>query len=149
MTMLQLFDSVRLRESVTLEGETVLAGTRGAVVELLADDEAYMVELFGGWVKIDTKGDVVPASADDPEAFTETLGVVTVLPGQIELLASAEKTTGAKTHLLAIVEDLPEQAVIEVATFAEFFTPEAESKGNGLKRIYPTILIMVTAVSPS
>lgn len=121
MTMLQLFDSVRLREAVTLtEGETVLAGTRGAVVELLADDEAYMVELFGDWVKIDAEGNMVPASANDPEAFTETLGVVTVLPGQIELLASAEKTTGAKTHLLAIVEDLPEQAVMEVATFAEF-----------------------------
>jgi hypothetical protein len=121
MTKLQLFDSVRLRETVILaEGEVVPAGTRGAVVELLADGEAYMVELFGDWLKVDSKGNLVPASADDPEAFAETLGVVTVSLGQIELLSPAEKTTGAKTHLLAIVEDLPEQAVVEVADFAEF-----------------------------
>jgi hypothetical protein len=121
MTRLQLFDSVKLSESVTLtEGEVAPAGTRGAIVELLADGEAYMVELFGDWVKIDSEGNWIPASAGDPDAFTETLGVATVSPGQIELLTPAEKTTGAKTHLLAIVEDLPEQAVIEVADFAEF-----------------------------
>jgi hypothetical protein len=129
MTKLQLFDSVRLRETVILaEGEVVPAGTRGAVVELLADGEAYMVELFGDWVKVDSKGNLVPASADDPEAFAETLGVVTVPLGQIELLSPAEKTTGAKTHLLAIVEDLPEQAVVEVADFAEFLRQKQKAR---------------------
>jgi hypothetical protein len=129
MTKLQLFDSVRLRETVILaEGEVVPAGTRGAVVELLADGEATMVELFGDWVKVDSKGNLVPASADDPEAFAETLGVVTVRLGQIELLSPAEKTTGAKTHLLAIVEDLPEQAVVEVADFAEFLRQKQKAR---------------------
>jgi hypothetical protein len=129
MTKLQLFDSVRLRETVILaEGEVVPAGTRGAVVELLADGEATMVELFGDWVKVDSKGNLVPASADDPEAFAETLGVVTVPLGQIELLSPAEKTTGAKTHLLAIVEDLPEQAVVEVADFAEFLRQKQKAR---------------------
>lgn len=129
MTRFQLFDSVKLSESVTLaEGEVASAGTRGAIVELLADGEAYMVELFGDWVKIDDKGNWILASANDPDAFTETLGVATVSLGQIELLTPAEKTTGAKTHLLAIVEDLPEQAVIEVADFAEFLRQKQKTR---------------------
>jgi hypothetical protein len=86
MTRLQLFDSVKLRESVTLaEGEVAPAGTRGAVVELLADGEAYMVELFGDWVKIDSKGNWVPVSAGDPDAFTETLERRRMLNGRLLL----------------------------------------------------------------
>lgn len=46
MTTLQLFDSVKLCEAITLADDQVVpAGTRGAVVELLEDGEAYVVEL--------------------------------------------------------------------------------------------------------
>jgi hypothetical protein len=129
MTRFQLFDSVKLRESIILaEGEEAPAGTHGAIVELLADGEAYMVELFGDWVKIDSNGNWLPSSASEPDAFTETVGIATVSPRQIERLASSEKTTGAKTHLLAIVEDLPEQTVIEVAHFAEFLRQKQKTR---------------------
>lgn len=97
MTMLQLFDSVKLREAITLaEGEIVPAGTRGAVVELFQDGETLVVELFGDWIKVDDGGNFVPASADDPEAFSETIGLVTVSRQQVDLLSPAQRTVGAK-----------------------------------------------------
>ncbi len=83
MTKLQLFDSVIIREAMPLnEGAVAPVGTVGAVVELLADGEAHMVELFGEWVKFDNKGNMVLTISDDPEAFTETLGIATVKVGE-------------------------------------------------------------------
>jgi hypothetical protein len=52
MSLFQLFDAVHLKEPILLAGgESVAAGTAGAIVEVLRDGEAFMVELFGGWVK--------------------------------------------------------------------------------------------------
>jgi hypothetical protein len=121
MVNYELFDSVRLREAITLaDGQRIEAGAQGAVVELFPDGQAYLVELFGDWVTVGDDGDLVSATADDPEAFTETIGLATLTSQQIELLQPARKTVGAKTHLLTVVADLPEYMVIEVVNFAEF-----------------------------
>jgi hypothetical protein len=117
----ELFDSVKLRETITLDdGQVVTLGTPGVVIEMFGDGEAYLVELFGGWQKIDPDGELISARADDPEAFTETIGLATLPAPQLELLAPAWRTVGARTQLLAVVEDLPESMLIEVVDFAEF-----------------------------
>lgn len=82
--MLQLFDSVELREAVALaEGQIVPAGTRGAVVELFQDGQMVLVELFGDLVKVAEDSHLVAASDDDPQAFAETIGLVTLSPRQV------------------------------------------------------------------
>jgi hypothetical protein len=129
MANYELFDSVRLREAIALpDGQRVEAGTQGVVVELFADGQAYLVELFGDWVTVGDDGDLTPATADVPEAFTETIGLATLTAQQIELLQPARKTVGAKTHLLTVVADLPEYMVTEVVDFAEFLRQKQRRK---------------------
>lgn len=90
MSQFQLFDSVKLRESLVLEdGSTAPEGTAGAIVEVFNDGEAYMVELFGRWVTAEPGGDFVDSSADAPEVFMESFGVETVAPGKIYMVQSA------------------------------------------------------------
>lgn len=89
----QLFDSVKLTEEIPLtDGGTAAVGTVGAIVEVFNDGEAYMVELFGSWVKYDEQENFVPASRDEKGAFMETIGVETVYPQQLKLVKSARKT---------------------------------------------------------
>jgi hypothetical protein len=129
MVNYELFDSVRLREAIALpDGQRVEAGAQGVVVELFADRQAYLVELFGDWVTASDDGDLTPATADDPEAFTETIGLATLTSQQIELLQPARKTVGPKTHLLTVVADLPEYMVTEVVDFAEFLRQKQRRK---------------------
>ncbi len=98
MSHYQLFDAVKLRETVPLpEGGTAPLGTPGAIVEVLGQGKAYMVELFGEWITVDAQGNRIVASPDDPDAYQETIDVVTVGPEQIELVMSAAKTVGAET----------------------------------------------------
>ena len=53
-TKYKLFDSVKLTEAIPLtDGGMAEAGTVGAIVEVLEEGEAYLVEFFGGWVKYD------------------------------------------------------------------------------------------------
>lgn len=86
MTRFQLFDGVKLTEDTPLtDGGVAQAGTVGAVVEVLGDGKAYIVELFGDCVKYDEQGDFIPATQDEPESFMETLGVETVYPRQLVL----------------------------------------------------------------
>ena len=56
--------------------------------------EAYMVELFGGWVKAEVGGDFVPVTEDEPGAFMETLGVETVYPHQLKLVKPVGEIMG-------------------------------------------------------
>ena len=122
MTTFRLFDSVQLKEAVSLseDGEAP-AGTPGSIVEILHnDDEAYLVELFGDWVTLDAHGNFVSSKQDDPDAFRETLGVETVYPHQLRLIQSASETIGARAQLLRMTEELPEELLAEVVDFAEF-----------------------------
>jgi hypothetical protein len=129
MANYELFDSVRLRQAITIpDGRHIEAGTQAVVVELFADGQAYLVELFGDWVTAGDDGDLIPATADDPKAFTETIGLATLTSQQIELLQPALKTVGAKTHLLTVVADLPEYMVTEVVDFAEFLRQKQHRK---------------------
>ncbi len=84
MNKFQLFDSVKLVEAIALsDGGIAPEGTLGAIVEVFEDGEAYMVELFGGWVKYDTAQKLVPAKREELDSFLETIGVETVYPHQL------------------------------------------------------------------
>jgi len=121
MTRFQLFDSVKLSEAIPLSDDGVApAGTPGAVVEVLRDGEAYLVELFGDWVKLDAQGNFAPSDRDDSEAFMETLGVETVYPDQLRLVKPALETVGARVQLLTVADELSEELLEEVVDFAEF-----------------------------
>ncbi|MDF0555179.1 DUF4926 domain-containing protein [Kamptonema sp. UHCC 0994] len=90
MSKFQLFDSVTLAVEIPLtEGGIAPPGVPGAIVEVFKGGEAFLVELFGGWVKAEVGGDFIPTSQDDPDAFMETLGVETVYPHQLKSANSA------------------------------------------------------------
>ena len=130
MTRFGLFDAVELSETVTLpDGGIAAAGTPGAIVEVLDDGSAYMVELFDGWVKkANAHGALIPADPGDPEAFVETLGVEVVQPQQIRLVKSASETVSVRTQLLRTLDQLPEGLVAEVADFAEFLRQKQQRR---------------------
>ncbi len=86
MSKFKLFDAVNLTEEIPLaDGEIAPPQTAGIIVEVFKNGEAYLVELFGGWVKAEVGGDFVPATQDEPESFMETIGVETVYPHQLQL----------------------------------------------------------------
>jgi hypothetical protein len=121
MSQFQLFDSVKLKDPLLLDtGDTAPVGSPGAIVEIFNNGEAYMVELFGRWVKADVGKDFIPADRDDPESFMETIGVETVYPHQIYLVKPARETVGIRAQILALMEELPEATLEEVRDFAEF-----------------------------
>ena len=121
MTQFRLFDAVRLKEPISLaEGGTAAADTPGTIVEVFDQGEAYMVELFGEWVRADAEGQFVQAASDEQGAFMETLGVETVAPQQICLVRPASEALGTRAKLLAVLETLPDVLLKEVQDFAEF-----------------------------
>jgi len=121
MTQFQLFDSVKLKEAIPLtEGGTAAVDTPGTVVEVFNQGEAYMVELFGAWVKMTSDGCFMPAHPNEDGAFMETVGVETVSPQQLRLVKPAQETVGVRARLLAILETLPDPLLAEVQDFAEF-----------------------------
>lgn len=121
MSQFQLFDSIKLKEPIPLdEGGTAPEGTPGAIVEVFKNGEAYMVELFGGWVKADVNGDFIPGDREDPDSFVETIGVETVYPHQMSLVKPAKETVGVRAQLLALLDELSENSLEEVKDFAEF-----------------------------
>jgi hypothetical protein len=98
MTQFQLFDSVKLMEAIMLsEGELAPEGTPGAIVEVLNDGEAYLVELFDGWVKSNEKGNFITATPDESDAFVETLGVELAYPQQLQLVNGANQLQYKRT----------------------------------------------------
>lgn len=117
MSKFQLFDAVILKEALKLnESVTAPKGTQGAVVEILQNGEAYLVELFGQWVKATDDGSLIEVSQDDPEAFRSTLDVETIYPYQID------KQETVKLQLLQLLDSLPEETLIQVKDFAEFLS---------------------------
>ncbi len=121
MSKFQLLDAVTLIEAVALaDGEIAPPQTAGAIVEVFKNGEAYLVELFGGWVKAEVGGDFVPATQDEPGAFMETIGVETVYPHQLQLVKSASEMMGVRERLQSVLDNLSEDLVAEVCDFAEF-----------------------------
>lgn len=121
MTRFELFDAVALKEAIPLTGGgTAGTGTPGAIVEVLSEGTAYMVELFGGWVQASADGSMSPAHPAATGAFIETIGVEVVRAQQIKLVKHAAETVGSRSQLLIALEDLPEPLIAEVVDFAEF-----------------------------
>lgn len=121
MSQFQLFDAVKLKSEISLEdGSTAPEGCIGSIVEVFNDGEAYMVELFGGWVTDTETGDFVSSTQDAAGSFMETIGVETLSPGQIRLVTPAREAVGVRAQLLALVDELPETTLEEVRNFAEF-----------------------------
>ena len=51
MSKFQLFDAVSLTEPIALADRPIAPPeTAGAIIEIFKNGEAYLVELFGGWV---------------------------------------------------------------------------------------------------
>ncbi|MEO1394800.1 MAG: hypothetical protein AAFV90_17990 [Cyanobacteria bacterium J06634_5] len=132
MSQFQLFDSVKLRSEMSLEeGGTAPEGCAGSIVEVFNDGEAYMVELFGGWVIDTADGDFAPSTREAPDSFMETIGVETLTPEQIRLVTPAREAVGIRAQLFALVDELPEKTLEEVKNFAEFLKQQrTESKAH-------------------
>ncbi len=121
MSQFHLYDAVNLTEAIPLnDGNTAPIGTAGAVVEVFNEGEAYLVELFGGWVKADIQGDFLPTTINEPGTFMETLGVETVYPQQLKLVKSASEVSDLREQLASILDDLPEELLSQVRDFAQF-----------------------------
>jgi len=121
MSKFQLFDAVSLTEPITLTDRKIAPPeTAGAIVEIFNNGEAYLVELFGGWVKAEVGGDFIPATQDEPQSFMETIGVETVYPHQLRLVKSAREIMGVREQLMSVFDNLPDELVAEVCDFAEF-----------------------------
>ncbi|MEG3845532.1 DUF2281 domain-containing protein [Microcoleus sp. herbarium19] len=121
MSKFQLFDAVNLTAEIALaDGEIAPPQTAGTIVEVFKNGEAYLVELFGGWVKAEVDGDFIPATQDEPGAFMETIGVETVYPHQLRLVKSASEMMGLRSRLQSVLDNLSEDLVAEVCDFAEF-----------------------------
>ena len=123
MSKFQMFDSVTLNQDIQLHsGGIAPQGTDGAIVEIFNDGEAYLVELFGGWLKLTSEGEMIEASQDDPEAFRDTLDVETLYPHQINLVNVHQQSDKQKVRqqLLALLELLPEESILQVKDFTEF-----------------------------
>ncbi|MCT7972935.1 hypothetical protein [Laspinema olomoucense] len=121
MARFQLFDGVKLTEAIPLtDGGRAQVETVGTIVEVLGEGKAYLVELFGGWVKYDEKGNFVSATQDEADSFMETIGVETVYPHQLVLTIPAREAMGVREHLTAVLDNLSDDLVAEVCDFAEF-----------------------------
>ena len=127
-----LFDAVELTESTTLaEGQIVPVGSKGAIVEVFNQGEAYLVELFGQWIRPDHTGRWLASDANHKDAFVDTRGVALLTANQMRLFQPAAQTVGERTRLLFVVDKLPESLVKEVADFAEFLQHKAEQQTVG------------------
>ena len=123
MSKFQIFDSVTLNQDIQLHsGGIAPQGTDGAIVEIFKDGEAYLVELFGGWLKFTTEGEMIETSQDDPKAFRDTLDLETIYPHQINLVNVDQQSDKhkVKQQLLALLELLPEESILQVKDFTEF-----------------------------
>jgi hypothetical protein len=93
MSKFQLFDSVKLTKDILLtDGGIAPIHTVGSIVEVLKNGEAYLVELFGDWVKYDEQGNFVSATQTDKGEFMETIGVEIVYPHQLVLAIPGKET---------------------------------------------------------
>ncbi|MBE9143835.1 DUF2281 domain-containing protein [Planktothrix mougeotii] len=129
MVQFQLFDGVKLIEDIPLtDGGAANEGTIGTIVEVLGEGKAYIVELFGGWVKYDENGKFMSATQDEAESFMETIGVETVYPHQLVLTIPARETMGVREHLTAVLDNLSDDLVAEVRDFAEFLQQKQQQK---------------------
>ncbi|MCT7954308.1 DUF2281 domain-containing protein [Laspinema palackyanum] len=129
MARFQLFDGVKLTEAIPLtDGGVAQVDTVGTIVEVLGEGKAYLVELFGDWVKYDETGNFVSATQDEADSFMETIGVETVYPHQFVLTIPAREAMGVREHLRTVLDNLSDDLVDEVCDFAEFLQQKQSQK---------------------
>jgi hypothetical protein len=139
MSQFQLFDGVKLTTEISLtDGGIAPIDSIRAIVEVLKDGEAYMVEIFGNWVKYDDRGNFIPAIKEEKGAFMETLGVEIVYPHYLVLTVPARETMGARAYLESLLDSLSAENLIEVRDFAEFLT-QKQKKSTTIKSSTPKI----------
>ena len=132
MSKFQMFDSVTLNQDIQLHsGGIAPQGTDGAIVEIFKDGEAYLVELFGGWLKFTTEGDMIETTQNDPEAFRDTLDVETLYPHQINAHQQSDKQK-VKQQLLVLLELLPEESILQVKDFTEFLCHKQQATSTSV-----------------
>lgn len=133
MEQFNLLDRVRLLEPIMLTGDfnnTLTAqdkaatGTVGTIVEVLEPGRAFLVELFGNWVKLEDAQGLQRAGAEEEGAFRETLGVEVVRSYQIALL---NRSNVVKVGLFRLLDEMPAELLEEVQTFAEFLRYRQQS----------------------
>ncbi len=130
-----MFDSVSLNQDIQLHsGEIAPQGTDGAIVEIFKDGEAYLVELFGGWLKFTNEGETIETSQDDPESFRDTLDVETLYPHQINPISDHQQSDKQKVkeQLLALLELLPEESILQVKDFTEFLCSKQQATSTSV-----------------
>ncbi|MFN5139362.1 MAG: hypothetical protein ACK5HK_14320, partial [Pseudanabaena sp.] len=138
----QMFDSVTLNQDIQLHsGGIAPQGIDGAIVEIFKDGEAYLVELFGGWLKFTTEGDMIETSQDDPEAFRDTLDVETLYPHQINAINAHQQSDKQKVkqQLLELLELLPEESILQVKEFTEFLCYKQKATSTSSKTDRPKV----------
>jgi hypothetical protein len=86
-------------------------------VEVLELGQAFLVELFGDWVKLQEPEGLCRAESHEEGAFRETLGVEVVHSQQMVLV---HRSNAVKVGLFRLLDDMPEELWEEVRTFAEF-----------------------------
>ncbi len=141
MEQFELFDQVQLTEAISLSGEMSNAlellavapgGTMGTIVEVLEPGEAFLVELFGGWVSLEEGAGLVRSTPEHPTAFRETLGVEVMKAAQMKLL---HRPSTIKGDLFRLLDAMPESLLAEVQDFAKFLqqrtTPAAPPPTRG------------------
>ncbi|MGG6239575.1 hypothetical protein ACQ4N7_13185 [Nodosilinea sp. AN01ver1] len=126
MEQFELFDQVQLTDAIPLSGEMSNAlepleiapvGIIGTIVEVLEPGEAFLVELFGDWVRLEEGAGLVRSTPNHATAFRETLGVEVVKAAQMNLL---HRPSAVKSDLFRLLDNMPESLLAEVQTFAEF-----------------------------
>lgn len=135
MTQFSLFDQVQLTKPITLTGfvsnaidasDTASVGTVGTIVEVLAPNEAFLVELFGDWVTSKNADELCRAKPEEDGAFRETIGVEIVRPDQMMLLPQKS----AKEDLFHLLESMPESLLEEVQVFAKSLQHQHSNVGS-------------------
>ena len=125
MMQFSLFDQIQLAQPIDLksgfsnalsEMDVAPVGTLGTIVEVLSSGQAFLVELFGDWVKLRDPEGLMRAKEEDKEAFRETIGVEVVYPHQMVL---RHRSNPVKASLFQLLDEMPENLLEEVQTFAE------------------------------
>ena len=121
-----MFDLVELSEPISIHGDftnsleqytMIPAGTTGTIVEVLEEDQAYLVELWGNWIRCQDNQKLEQVKPDSQDKFRETLGVEVVYIHQLEIV---EKPRQFRGDLLNLLENLPEELLAEVKILLSF-----------------------------
>ena len=100
MKSFKLFDLVQLLEPISIHGDftnaleqytTVPEGTTGTIVEVLEEDQAYLVELWGNWIRCQDNQRLEQAKPDFQDKFRETLGVEVIYAHQLQIVEKSRQ----------------------------------------------------------